>query len=121
MLHVKEDRLFGDVLDLLLNGETPACAALALAHFQLGIHSWLLPKGEHFPVKDKLLLKSHRLTTFCNIYSKSKEKHEQHIREVLQHLKNNQFYMKLSKCTYFAILIECLGYMADDEELRSNS
>src|SRR5437763_12703839 len=43
------------------------------------------------------------------VYSKSKEEHEQHLRQVLQRLKDNQLYAKLSKCTFFANSIEYLG------------
>ena len=43
------------------------------------------------------------------VYSKNKDEHEQHLRQVLQRLKDNQLYAKLSKCTFFANSIEYLG------------
>ena len=51
------------------------------------------------------------------VYSKNKEEHEQHLRQVLQRLKDNQLYAKLSKCTFFANSIEYLGHIADGEGL----
>jgi hypothetical protein len=54
------------------------------------------------------------------VYSKNKEEHEQHLRQVLQLLKDNHLYAKLSKCTFFASSIEYLGHIADGEGLRPN-
>ena len=54
------------------------------------------------------------------VYSKNKEDHEQHLRQVLQRLKDNQLYAKLTKCTFFASSIEYLGHIADGEGLRPN-
>jgi Reverse transcriptase (RNA-dependent DNA polymerase)/RNase H-like domain found in reverse transcriptase/Integrase zinc binding domain/Chromo (CHRromatin Organisation MOdifier) domain/Aspartyl protease len=54
------------------------------------------------------------------VYSKNKEEHEQHLRQVLQRLKDNQLYAKLSKCTFFANSVEYLGHIADGDGLRPN-
>src|SRR5271165_6278440 len=54
------------------------------------------------------------------VYSKNKEDHEQHLRQVLQRLKDNQLYAKLTKCSFFASSIEYLGHIADGEGLRPN-
>ena len=54
------------------------------------------------------------------VYSKDEEDHEQHLRQVLQRLKDNQLYAKLSKCTFFANSIEYLGHIVDGEGLRPN-
>ena len=54
------------------------------------------------------------------VYSKNKEEHEQHLRQVLQRLKEHQLYAKLSKCTFFASSIEYLGHIADGDGLRPN-
>jgi hypothetical protein len=35
------------------------------------------------------------------IYSKSEEEHEQHLRMVLQVLREHQLYAKLSKCSFY--------------------
>jgi hypothetical protein len=54
------------------------------------------------------------------VYSKNKEEHEQHLRQVLQRLKEHQLYAKLSKCTFFASSTEYLGYIIDGEGLQPN-
>jgi hypothetical protein len=54
------------------------------------------------------------------VYSKNKEEHEQHLRQVLQRLKEHQLYAKLSKCTFFASSTEYLGHIIDGEGLRPN-
>ena len=55
------------------------------------------------------------------VYSKNKEEHEQYLRQVLQRLKDNQFYARLSKCTFFTNSIEYLGHIVDGDGLRPNS
>jgi hypothetical protein len=54
------------------------------------------------------------------VYSKNKNKHEQHLQQVLQHLKDNQLYARLSKCTFFTNSIEYLGHIIDKDDLRPN-
>ena len=54
------------------------------------------------------------------VYSKNKDEHEQHLRQVLQCLKDNQLYARLSKCTFFTNSIEYLGHIVDGDDLRSN-
>ena len=54
------------------------------------------------------------------VYSKNEEDHEQHLRQVLQRLKENQLYARLSKCTFFANSIEYLGHIVDGDGLRPN-
>src|SRR6266496_3551504 len=54
------------------------------------------------------------------VYSRNKEEHEQHLQQVLQRLKDNQLYAKLSKCTFFANSIEYLGHIVDGDGLRPN-
>jgi Reverse transcriptase (RNA-dependent DNA polymerase) len=54
------------------------------------------------------------------VYSKNKEEHEQHLRQVLQRLKEHQFYAKLTKRTFFASSIEYLGHIIEGEGLRPN-
>ena len=54
------------------------------------------------------------------VYSKNKEEHEQHLRQVLQRLKDNQLYARLSKCTFFTNSIEYLGHIVDGDGLRPN-
>jgi hypothetical protein len=43
------------------------------------------------------------------IYSKSEEEHEQHLRMVLQVLREHQLYAKLSKCSFYQRTDSLLG------------
>jgi hypothetical protein len=45
------------------------------------------------------------------IYSKTREEHEKHVRTVLQVLRENQLYAKLSKCDFFKEEISFLGHV----------
>jgi hypothetical protein len=49
------------------------------------------------------------------IYSKSKEEHEQHLRMVLQVLREHQLYAKLSKCSFYQEKIHYLGHIISEE------
>ena len=49
------------------------------------------------------------------IFSKTKEEHEQHLRTVLQTLKDKQLYAKLSKCEFFKKEIGFLGHVICSE------
>jgi hypothetical protein len=45
------------------------------------------------------------------VYSKSEEEHEQHLRLVLQVLREHQLYAKLSKCSFYQRKIHYLGHI----------
>ena len=45
------------------------------------------------------------------IYSKSEEEHEGHLKIVLQVLKDNQLYAKLSKCEFLLTKVKFLGHV----------
>ena len=45
------------------------------------------------------------------IYSQSEEEHEDHLRIVLQALKDHQLYAKFSKCEYWLIKVKFLGHV----------
>jgi hypothetical protein len=45
------------------------------------------------------------------VYSKLEEDHEQHLRMVLQVLRENQMYSKLSKCLFYQKHIHYLGHI----------
>jgi hypothetical protein len=45
------------------------------------------------------------------VYSKSEEEHEQHLRMVLQVLREHQLYAKLSKCSFYQKKIHYLGHI----------
>jgi hypothetical protein len=51
------------------------------------------------------------------IYSKSEEEHEQHLRMVLQVLRKNKLYAKLSKCIFYQKNIHYLGHIIDPEKI----
>ena len=48
------------------------------------------------------------------VYSKTEEQHEQHLRDVLQILRNNQLYAKLSKCDFWLKSIAFLGHVVSE-------
>ena len=45
------------------------------------------------------------------VYSRSEEEHEHHLRMVLQVLRENQLYAKLSKCSFYQKKIHYLGHI----------
>jgi hypothetical protein len=45
------------------------------------------------------------------VYSKSEEEHEQHLRMLLQVLREHQLYAKLSKCSFYQEQIHYLGHI----------
>ena len=45
------------------------------------------------------------------IYSKSKEEHEDHLRVVLQVLRDHQLYAKFSKCEFWLTKVKFLGHV----------
>ena len=51
------------------------------------------------------------------IYSKSKEEHEEHLKIVLQELREHQLYAKFSKCDFFKDKIQYLGHVVTKEEI----
>lgn len=52
------------------------------------------------------------------VYSKSESEHEQHIRIVLQTLREKQLYGKLSKCKFWLSEEVFLGHMVSADEIR---
>jgi hypothetical protein len=48
------------------------------------------------------------------IYSKTKEEHEEHLRLVLQKLREHQFYAKFSKCDFWPKEVSFLGHIITD-------
>ena len=49
------------------------------------------------------------------IYSKSEEEHENHLRMVLQVLREHQLYAKLSKCSFYQKKINYLGHIISED------
>jgi hypothetical protein len=52
------------------------------------------------------------------IYSKSEEEHENHLRMVLQLLREHQLYYKLSKCSFYQKKIHYLGHIISEDGLE---
>ena len=52
------------------------------------------------------------------IYSKSRAEHEQHLRIILQTLREHQLYAKLSKCNFWLQEVEFLGYTICKEGIK---
>jgi hypothetical protein len=49
------------------------------------------------------------------VYSKTEEEHEQHLRMVLQVLREHQLYAKLTKCSFYQRQIHYLGHIISEE------
>jgi hypothetical protein len=49
------------------------------------------------------------------IYSKNESDHEQHLRLVLQKLRDNQLYAKFSKCEFWIDKVSFLGHIVSNE------
>jgi hypothetical protein len=55
------------------------------------------------------------------VYSKSKQQHEQHLRTVLQVLRERELYAKLSKCEFFQSEIGFLGHVINEHGIKMES
>lgn len=54
------------------------------------------------------------------IYSSSEEAHLEHVRTVLQCLQSNQFFVKLSKCSFFETTVHYLGHVVGEGRVRAD-
>jgi hypothetical protein len=74
----------------------------ALAHFMYLMNSVFMPESDKFIVVfiDDIL-----------VYSKSMDKHEEHLRIVLQRLRDHQLYAKFSKCEFWIDEVSFLGHV----------
>ncbi|GKB45681.1 putative reverse transcriptase domain-containing protein [Tanacetum coccineum] len=52
------------------------------------------------------------------IYSKNKEEHEAHLRLILELLKKEKLYTKLSKCDFWLPKVQFLGHVIDSEGIH---
>jgi hypothetical protein len=50
------------------------------------------------------------------IYSKSEEEHEEHLRLILQKLRDHRLYAKLSKCEFWLKQVDFLGHIISNGE-----
>ena len=55
------------------------------------------------------------------VYSKNEEEHEEHLRLVLQVLREHQLYAKLSKCDFYQRKIQYLGHIISEEGITVDS
>ncbi|GJS64496.1 putative reverse transcriptase domain-containing protein [Tanacetum coccineum] len=49
------------------------------------------------------------------IYSRSKEEHEEHLKQILELLKKNELYAKFLKCEFWLPKVQFLGHVIDSE------
>ena len=54
------------------------------------------------------------------IYSKTQKEHEQHLRVLLQCLREHKIYTKLSKCSFFKLEIHYLGHIISRDGIVVN-
>ncbi|GKC70852.1 putative reverse transcriptase domain-containing protein [Tanacetum coccineum] len=52
------------------------------------------------------------------VYSKSKEEHEVHLREILETLRKERLYAKFSKCEFWLQEVQFLGHVINSEGLK---
>ncbi|GJZ49549.1 putative reverse transcriptase domain-containing protein [Tanacetum coccineum] len=55
------------------------------------------------------------------VYSKSKEEHEIHLREILETLRKERLYAKFSKCEFWLQEVQFLGHVINSESLKVDS
>jgi hypothetical protein len=84
----------------------------APAHFMYLMNSVFMPELDKFVVVfiDDIL-----------IYSKSEEEHAQHLRVILQRLRNHQLYTKFSKCAFWLKEVLFLGIAVDPSKVQEVS
>ncbi|GJU23266.1 putative reverse transcriptase domain-containing protein [Tanacetum coccineum] len=54
------------------------------------------------------------------IYSRNKKEHADHLRIILELLKNEKLYAKFSKCDFWITIVEFLGHLIDSQGLHVN-
>ncbi|UPZ02464.1 reverse transcriptase domain-containing protein [Klebsiella pneumoniae] len=52
------------------------------------------------------------------IYSKTKEEHEQHLRAILELLKEEKLYAKFSKCEFWLREVQFLGHVVNENGIH---
>jgi hypothetical protein len=80
----------------------------ALAHFMYLMNSVFMPELDQFVMVfiDDIL-----------VYSKSMEEHEEHLRIVVQRLREHQLYAKFSKCEFWIQEVPFLGHVVSPEAI----
>lgn len=54
------------------------------------------------------------------VYSKTTEEHQQHVRQILELLRQNQLYAKRSKCTFFTEKVDYLGFIISKDGVSTD-
>ena len=54
------------------------------------------------------------------VYSKNEQEHEEHVRRVLELLRENNLYAKKSKCTFFTDRVDYLGFIISKDGVSTN-
>nr|GEV29169.1 putative reverse transcriptase domain-containing protein [Tanacetum cinerariifolium] len=52
------------------------------------------------------------------IYSKNKQEHEEHLKLILELLKKEELYAKISKCKFWILKVQFLGYVIDNKGIH---
>ena len=52
------------------------------------------------------------------VYSRSEDEHSDHLRTVLQTLRDHKFFAKLSKCEFWLRLVAFMGHIISSEGIR---
>src|SRR6185503_8440868 len=84
----------------------------APAHFMYLMNSVFMPELDKFVV------------VFINdilIYSKNEEEHAEHLRIVLQHLREHKLYAKFSKCDFWLTEVQFLGHIISKDGIYVDS
>jgi hypothetical protein len=54
------------------------------------------------------------------IFSKTREEHERHLRNVLETLRRHKLYAKASKCSFFKTSVDFLGHVVSDQGIQTD-
>lgn len=54
------------------------------------------------------------------VFSDSIEEHQDHLRVIFEHLRDETLYLKWKKCELYATCVDCLGYIIDDDGLHAD-
>nr|GEV45023.1 putative reverse transcriptase domain-containing protein [Tanacetum cinerariifolium] len=77
-------------------------------------------RGRHSKdcIQDSLWLL--RVLNNISIYSNNKEEHEEHLKLILELLKKEELYTKFSKCDFWLLNVQFLGYVIDSEGIHES-
>jgi hypothetical protein len=55
------------------------------------------------------------------IFSNTIEEHEQHLKVIFDRLRINLLYHKWTKCEPYALHVDCLGHIIDNDSMRAST